>query len=45
MVGVALFDFDGVVRRFPRDTEWHDEVASVAFNPGLLDQAGHRQDH
>ena len=39
MVGVVLFDFDGVVRRFPRDAEWHDQVASVAFDPGLLDQA------
>jgi putative hydrolase of the HAD superfamily len=39
MVDAVLFDFDGVVRRFPRDAEWHDEVASVAFDPGLLDQA------
>ncbi len=39
MVDVTLFDFDGVVRRFPRSAEWHNEVAAVAFNPGLLDQA------
>ena len=39
MVDVVLFDLDGVVRRFPRNAEWHDEVASVAFDPGLLDQA------
>jgi putative hydrolase of the HAD superfamily len=39
MVDVVLFDFDGVVRRFPRNAEWHDEVAAVAFDPGLLDQA------
>ncbi len=39
MVDAVLFDFDGVVRRFPRDAEWHDQVAAVAFDPGLLDQA------
>ena len=38
MVDAALFDLDGVVRRFPRDAEWHDEVGAVAFVPGLLDQ-------
>jgi putative hydrolase of the HAD superfamily len=38
MVDAALFDLDGVVRRFPRDAEWHDEVSAVAFAPGLLDQ-------
>ena len=38
MVDAALFDLDGVVRRFPRDAEWHDEVGAVAFAPGLLDQ-------
>ena len=38
MVDAALFDLDGVVRRFPRDAAWHDEVSAVAFAPGLLDQ-------
>ena len=39
MIDVVLFDFDGVVRRFPRNAEWHDQIAPVAFDPGLLDQA------
>jgi putative hydrolase of the HAD superfamily len=38
MVDVALFDLDGVVRRFPNDAAWAD-VWSVAFDPGLLDAA------
>ncbi len=37
-IEVALFDLDGVVRRFPGDGAWPD-VAAVAFEPGLLDQA------
>jgi HAD superfamily hydrolase (TIGR01509 family) len=39
MIDVVLFDFDGVVRRFPRNAQWHDQVSAVAFDPGLLNQA------
>jgi putative hydrolase of the HAD superfamily len=38
MADAVLFDLDGVVRRFPREAEWHDEVSAIAFAPGLLDQ-------
>jgi putative hydrolase of the HAD superfamily len=37
MVDVALFDLDGVVRRFPDRDAWPD-VWGVAFESGLLDQ-------
>ncbi|MEX1009614.1 MAG: HAD-IA family hydrolase [Acidimicrobiia bacterium] len=38
MVEIALFDLDGVVRRFPGHAQW-PEVPAVAFAPGLLDEA------
>jgi putative hydrolase of the HAD superfamily len=38
VVEVALFDLDGVVRRFPDSAAWPD-VLSVAFDPGLLEPA------
>ena len=39
MIEVVLFDFDGVVRRFPRNAQWHDQVGGGRFDPGLLNQA------
>jgi putative hydrolase of the HAD superfamily len=37
-VSVVLFDLDGVIRTFPDMAKWSG-IWSVAFDPGLLDQA------